>query len=132
MTRAELDERWTLFVDGQISRREVHDWADPHVRSAESLEPMVLTGLQTLHGATGAMSQLSVAEIALLLVAWRTDCIAYDADPAVWRRTRATWTLRGLHRDYPEKAPAAAAVFLREGILTDEEVRDVLDRPTSD
>lgn len=132
MTRAELNERWTLLVDGSISSQEVHAWARRHIGRAEPSEPMVMTGLQTLHGATGAMADPAPAGIALLLDAWRADCIAYDANPVEWRRMRATWTLRGLSRDFPEKAPAAAAVFVREGILTDDEATDALGAAASD
>lgn len=129
MTRAELDEQWTMLVDGGTSRRAVHAWSDPRVRESEPSEPMVMNGLQLLHGATGATFERSPGELAKLRDAWRADCVAYDADPAEWRRTRAVWTLRGLSRDFPEKAPAAAAVFVREGILTVEEAGEALTPP---
>ena len=53
MTRAELIEQWNRLVDGDVSRIRVHEWADPLVRANEASESLVMTGLQTLHGATG-------------------------------------------------------------------------------
>ncbi len=128
MTRYELDERWTLLAEGGISRTEAHAWADSRLKGAEVFEPMVMTGLQTLHGLTGVSFEPSLAEIARLRDAWRIDCGEYDADPVGWRRERAIRTLRGLSRDYPEKAADAAAVFLREGILMDQDVSEATGR----
>ncbi len=46
--------------------------------------------------------------------------------PAGGARARAKATLRGLLRDYPDGAPGAAAVFVREGILTEAEAAAAL------
>ncbi len=126
MTRAELIDQWDRLIDGDASSSRVHEWADPLARANETSEPLVMTGLQILHGATGNASGASLEDIARLRDAWLIDCGEYDADPVAWRRARAQWTLRGLSRDHPDKAPAAALVFLREGILTEQEVHDAV------
>ncbi len=126
MTRAELIEEWNRLVDADVSIARVHEWSDPLVRANETSEPLVMTGLQTLHGVTGSASGATLGDIARLRDAWLIDCDDYDADPVAWRRSRAQWTLRGLSRDHPDKAPAAALVFLREGILTEQEVQDAV------
>jgi hypothetical protein len=126
MTRAELVEQWNRLVDGDVSSSRVHEWADPVARANETSEPLVMTGLQTLYGLTGTASEASPADIARLRDAWLIDCEEYDADPIAWRRTRAQWTLRGLSREHPDRAIAAASLFLREGILTEQDVQDAL------
>jgi hypothetical protein len=126
MTRAELIEQWNRFVDGEVSSSRVHQWADPLARANETSEPLVMTGLQTLYSVTANASGASVSDIARLRDAWLIDCEEYDADPVAWRRTRAQWTLRGLLRDHPDRVLAAALVFLREGILTEQEVDDAV------
>jgi hypothetical protein len=127
MTRSELEQQWTMLVDGRIERSELHTWSDPRAHAADTTDSMVMVGLQILHGATGTTFEPSLEEMARLLEAWRADCLEHDADPAAWRRALALATLRGLMRDHPERAPGAAAVFVREGILTGDEASAVLD-----
>jgi hypothetical protein len=129
MTRAQLESHWLQLLDGQVSRAESHAWADPRRVVAEPSEPLVMAGLQILHTATGAEPAPLRTDLARLLEAWRADCAAYDADPPGWRRQNAIATLRGLNRDHPERAPAAALVYLREGILSEEEIRAAVERP---
>ncbi|HEY4346912.1 MAG TPA: hypothetical protein VGM80_04930 [Gaiellaceae bacterium] len=126
MVRADLVEQWDLLIEGQASREQVHGWADPRPRAGETPDPLVMVGLQLLFGATGAASEASPSELSRLRDAWLADCAAYDADPAGWRRARAQATLRGLRRDHPDRAPEAALVFLREGILTEQDVREAV------
>lgn len=100
-TRAEVEARWQSLIEGRSTRQEVHEWAVPWVEhhDHEISDPMVLNGLQHLHGfdltydekspnmvrhGPGHRYVHSEQDIASSLQRWRANCATYDADPEAY------------------------------------------------
>jgi hypothetical protein len=63
------------------------------------MEPLVLSGLEDLHGLSGRNADGSTDAIMRRLTKWREDCAAYDRDPDGWSRERRRMSMEGLRAD---------------------------------
>ncbi|MFC9249474.1 hypothetical protein ACFT7S_37140 [Streptomyces sp. NPDC057136] len=103
--RAEVAARWSALASGEVTREAVHAWAFPWVEGEGAFtdfeEPLVLTGLQYLHGFDlcrdpgrphivrhGTLGEgewvASLDDIIGRFAHWQEQCALYDADPQGW------------------------------------------------
>ncbi|MFD3651986.1 hypothetical protein [Streptomyces sp. NPDC058620] len=105
--RAEVAAQWRALASGEVTREAVHAWAFRWVEGEGAFtdfeEPLVLTGLQYLHGfdlccdpdrpdvvrhGTSGEGEwvASLNDVADGLAHWEEQCALYDADPQGWSR----------------------------------------------
>jgi hypothetical protein len=97
--RVEVEEKWVAFAEGRLAKADVHTWADRCLREVEETAPLVVHGLQDLHGLTGRNSGGATDAAARGLAKWREECAAYDRDPEGWTRQRVERAMNGLRAE---------------------------------
>src|SRR3954453_8292693 len=126
LTCDELEQRWRDLIEGRASPEDVREWTDPWVRGSTDLDPIVVLGLESLHGATGRNRADSSGEISRLFDEWLSERAQYDTAPVAWRHERIRRLLSGLSGEAPDKARAAAAVYVRRGWITEDAVAEMI------
>jgi len=97
--RVEVEEKWVAFAEGRLAQADVHAWADRCMREVRDMEPLVLHGIEDLHGLSGRNSRGSTEAAARGLTKWREECAAYDRDPDGWHRERIQRAMSGLRAE---------------------------------
>jgi len=101
-TRTRIEAEWRGIINGTTSREVVHQWAESLMLGDDTLDPMVATALQYLHGfalVTGSGGRLrhggpgkylrSIDEVADELDRWLTNCREYDTHPRRYMKRKS-------------------------------------------